>query len=50
MRPYRHPNQQCMFHLPFIHTLLFVLLACSGGVPVTCFGAVPVVFSQKPVR
>ena len=40
----RHPNLQCMFHLPFIHTLLFVSLVCSSVIPVTCFGGVPAVF------
>ena len=47
MCPCRHPNLQCMFHLPFIHTLLFVSRACSGGVTVTCSGGVPVVFRQR---
>ena len=42
-----HPNLQCMFYLPFLHTLLFVSLACSGGVPVICSGGVLVVFRQK---
>ena len=44
MYPCRHLNVQCMFHLPFIHTLLFVSLVCSSGVPVTYSGGVPMVF------
>ena len=47
MCPCRHPHLQCLFHLPFNHTLLFVSLACSGGVLVTGSGGVPVVFKQK---
>ena len=47
MCPCRHPHLHCMFHSPFIHTLLFVWHACSGGVPVACSGGAPVVFRQK---
>ena len=47
MCPCWHPNQQSMFHLPIIHTLLFVSLVCCGGPPVTSSGGVPVVFRQK---
>ena len=47
MCPCQHPNVQCMLHLPFIQTLLFVSHACSTGVPVTCSGGVPVAFRQK---
>ena len=42
--PCRDPNQQCMFQLPFIHSLLFVSLECSTGVPVTYSGSIPVMF------
>ena len=47
MRPRRHLDLQCMFHVPFIRPFVFLSLACSGGVPVTCSGGVPVVFQQK---
>ena len=47
MCPAQHPNLQCMFHIPFIHTLLFVSLVCSGGVLAPCSGGVPVVFRQN---
>ena len=44
MRPRYHFDLQCMFHLTFIRPFVFVSLACSGGVLVTCSGGDPVVF------
>ena len=48
MCPCWHPKLPCMFHFPFINNLLFVPLACSGGVPVTCSGMFQWLTSPRP--